>query len=303
MRSLASVLKYDKLIPQSRDSQKLRKGYYSTERDLVYKIKEFVVGDKAVNDFRTIECSIMDLADDIAYSTYDLEDAFKNGFLSPVSMMSLDDGKKKKIADEVAKKMRDEYKDSTVNVTEEDVNEVFLAVFSDIYSPSADFGSERTSEELNVIASTQVYSRSAELCDDGYLRADFTSRLVHSLIQGIEFFPNYKHPALSVVKFKIETFKIVEILKRTAYSTLIDSNRLKMAEHRGTEIINHIFSALITPEQGMKLLPKDWRVVYEFSDSRHRAVCDFIAGMTDRYCVEFYSKLIGINAPSIQTPY
>jgi len=112
-----------------------------------------------------------------------------------------------------------------------------------------------------------------------------------------------QQPALSRVKFNVETFKVVEVLKRTAYSTLIESNRLKMAEHRGTEIISHMFSALIKPEQGVKLLPQDWRSVYESSRSRHRAVCDFIAGMTDRYCVEFYSRFIGINAPSIQKPY
>jgi dGTP triphosphohydrolase len=53
----------------------------------------------------------MDLADDIAYSTYDLEDAFKNGFLSPISMMSLDNGKKRKIAKEVSEKMNHEYDD------------------------------------------------------------------------------------------------------------------------------------------------------------------------------------------------
>ena len=194
MRSLASILKYDELIPHSRDHEKIRKGYYSTERDLVYKIKEHVVGDRNVADFRTIECSIMDLADDIAYSTYDLEDAFKNGFLSPVSMMSLDDNRKHKIADEVSAKMREEHRRSgggskpeEISLTADDVNDVFLAVFESIYSPSTDLESDRTVEELNAIASTQVYSRSSELCDDGYLRSDFTSKLVHLLIQGIEF--------------------------------------------------------------------------------------------------------------------
>jgi dGTPase len=129
------------------------------------------------------------------------------------------------------------------------------------------------------------------------------SKLVHLLIQGIKFTPNQDFPALSSAKFDTETFKIVEVLKRTAYFTLIDSNRLKMAEHRGAEIINDIFEALITPEQGKKLLPRDWQLIYEHSGSRQRAVCDFIAGMTDRYCVEFYSRLVGINAPSIQKPY
>jgi dGTPase len=303
MRSLASTLKYDALIPPTRENPKLKKGYYDSERDLVRRIKHSVARDENVKDFRTIECSIMDLADDIAYSTYDLEDAFKNGFLSPISMMSLDDSRKKKIAEDVSAKMREEYGKDSGELSESDVNQIFLFVFATIYAQPSEYFVDRSSEEIGVISSTQIYARSSELCEDGYLCSEFTSKLVHLLIQGINFIPNREFPALSSAKFDTETFKIVEVLKRTAYSTLIDSNRLKMAEHRGTEIISHIFKALIAPEQGKKLLPEDWQLIYEYSGSPHRAVCDFIAGMTDRYCVEFYSRLVGINAPSIQKPY
>jgi dGTP triphosphohydrolase len=52
----------------------------------------------------------MDIADDIAYSTYDLEDAFKAGFLTPISMAAEDNSVKQKIADVVNKKMRKAYK-------------------------------------------------------------------------------------------------------------------------------------------------------------------------------------------------
>ncbi len=84
-RTLASTLKYDKEIPQlseARKDKKVQKGYYRTERDLVSKIKSSILGDyKPEKAFKTIECSIMDIADDICYSTYDLEDAFKANFL------------------------------------------------------------------------------------------------------------------------------------------------------------------------------------------------------------------------------
>ena len=33
--------------------------------------------------FKTVECSIMDIADDIAYATYDIEDALKAEFITP----------------------------------------------------------------------------------------------------------------------------------------------------------------------------------------------------------------------------
>ena len=84
-RSLASVLKYDNVIPrQKRDRKEMGpiKGYYYTEQIIVDAIRA-KVGSITGKPFRTIECSIMDIADDIAYSTYDLEDAFKAKFLDP----------------------------------------------------------------------------------------------------------------------------------------------------------------------------------------------------------------------------
>ncbi|MDE4953344.1 dehydrogenase, partial [Francisella tularensis subsp. holarctica] len=41
--------------------------------------------------FKTIEFYIMYVADDIAYSTYDVEYALKGGFIDPLSMASIDD--------------------------------------------------------------------------------------------------------------------------------------------------------------------------------------------------------------------
>ena len=51
------------------------KGYYKSEAGLVATIKANVTS-VAPARFKTIECSIMDVADDIAYSTYDIDDAF-----------------------------------------------------------------------------------------------------------------------------------------------------------------------------------------------------------------------------------
>jgi dGTPase len=42
------------------------------------------------------------------------------------------------------------------------------------------------------------------------------------------------------------------------------------------------------------LLPDDVQDMYERlqdTDSKKRVICDFVAGMTDRYAVEFYSRL------------
>jgi dGTPase len=88
-RTLASVLKYDSKIPKRPVGAKLHKGYYASEGDLVKKIKAAVApGLGAKVAFKTIECAIMDMADDIAYSTYDLEDSLHAGFVSPMRLAS-----------------------------------------------------------------------------------------------------------------------------------------------------------------------------------------------------------------------
>lgn len=71
------------------------------------------------------------------------------------------------------------------------------------------------------------------------------------------------------------------------------SPRLKVVEYRGYEVVRTIFETLDSDE-GNLLLPDDVQVMYDRlsdTDSKKRMICDFVAGMTDRYAVEFYGRL------------
>jgi dGTP triphosphohydrolase len=71
----------------------------------VARIKENVLGTAAAEgNLRTIECAIMDAADDIAYATYDLEDSLKGGFMSPMDMLACNH----KLAKRVRNKIRND---------------------------------------------------------------------------------------------------------------------------------------------------------------------------------------------------
>jgi dGTPase len=160
--------------------------------------------------------------------------------------------------------------------------------------------------EVAVISSGQTAAASAALCENGYLRGEFTSKLVNEFMNAVKIKLDPKYPQLSKVSLEIETFKKVELLKTISFESIIGSPRLKIAERRGGAIIKRIFRTLADEKEGRRLLPEDWADVYfgfKSDDMRKRTICDFIASMTDRYCVEFYSRIVGLNPPSIHKPY
>ena len=316
-RTLASVLKYDNIIPKTEDNRKNNgvekrpvKGYYYLEEDIVRNIKNNIgfSGDKKL---KTIECSIMDVADDIAYSTYDIEDSFKAGFLTPVQMISLPDDFKDRIAEKVHKSISSQYNDKNSEekiFNKDSVNEVLINLFGTIFMPDENILKRVKSgplavEEASFLLSASATGQSQALIQDGYLRAAFTSDLVGKFVTGVELIANDENPMVSKVRLTLENFRIVETLKHFSYQLLIESPRLKIAERRGNEIIGKIFENLVSDSQ---ILPDDWRKIHSAIDDtawKKRVVCDYIAGMTDRYCVELYSRITGSSPISFWKPH
>lgn len=313
-RSLACVLKYDHEIKRARSAAKgLEKGYYYTERELVREIKQHVCGDKSYKNFKTVECYIMDVADDIAYSTYDLEDSFKGGFLSPLRMIAASPEVMGVIADEVKKAIQKTYphlKSADKKFSAQDAATIIQDIFSDMFTSDERTNSKLITNLKNDPVSTKAYvaseafSTSRGLADNGYLRSDETSRLVGQFIRGINVDVNKDCPALSRVYLDFEVFKRVEVLKHFTFKNIIMSSMLKVAEYRGKEIVRNLFQAFLSQE-GHALLPEDYQEMYKKLDSpseKRRAIADFIAGMTDRYALEFHGRLFSPNPESIWKP-
>ena len=279
-RSLASVLKYDKEIPASREANEpLVKGYYTDEAELVSAIKNNVGGsDGTIEAFKTIECQIMDIADDIAYSTYDLEDAMKGGFSHPLALLSsLADNR---LIERIHKKVID----AIPSATEQDVFRALQEIF-DIWG-----------DETPSPTGLEAFSGSIMVASQGYFRSGFTSELVARAMSGLTLDTSGaagKGIRFAKVGLSAETRLTIEALKHLNYELMIMSPRLKVVEYRGYELVSTIFRALDN-ESGHLLLPEDYRKMYlraKVDAVKKRLICDFVAGMTDRYAVEFYSRL------------
>jgi dGTPase len=315
-RSLASILKYDKEIPRNAQARrkinsekKAFKGYGFLEHDLVNQIRNKVAGDGVSAPIKTIECSIMDIADDIAYSTYDLEDAFKGGFLSPLSILAMPDAQKSELVRKIKLRIDESYSDLPEvdrEFTIVEYNATLRAIFSgilDVEPPPIDSDGINL-DEFNAAVVSVVSSASDNLCKNGYFRTELTSQLVGRFVRAVNVVAfDDRRPALSKVRLDIGAFIAVEILKTVAFDAVIMSSRLKSAENRGRSIIAQIFAEL-KDDDGYLLMPEDWRLLIDLNPGdtawKMRAICDYIAGMTDSYCIEFYDRILGRSAPSIQ---
>jgi dGTPase len=292
-RTLAAILKYDRMIPHVRGAgDALVKGYYAEEEELVQRIKSTVDPQwrAAPGAFKTVECQIMDIADDIAYSTFDLEDCFKAGFLSPATILSSDTELLARVAAKVSAAMGDE------RVDERDV----LGAFAEMFGQLAEGASGN-----NLMDMISAFKRSQSLATSGYLRTEFSTELIRRFLAGIDVQLDARCPGRSVVALEPDTRRMVEILKNYVYEATIFSARVKVTEFRGYSLVSSIFEALSGPK-GYLLMPDDIRRLhgrYEANaTARMRIVCDFIAGMTDNYALEFYGRLSAGNPQSIFKP-
>lgn len=297
-RSIASALKYDSPIPPVRAADaSLSKGYYADATDLIDRVKDAVEPKWRNRDvsFKTIECSIMDIADDIAYSTYDLEDSLQAGFLTPGSILASDD----ELLDRVAKKVG---KSVELIISREEVLAVLMGVFSGVLGTNAGAGAEANDAADNFI---QAYRASEELARDGHTRTALTAQLVSEMIKAVSVEIDHEYPSLSKVSLSPDALLQVEVLKNYTYEATIFSTRLKVAEYRGHDLVRGIFEALAGPK-GDLLMPSDVRqlVKSDFLDkpARMRVICDFIAGMTDRYAIEFFGRLHSDSGQTIFKP-
>lgn len=241
-RSLAACLKYDEVIPAS--APKLVKGYYEEEAERVRTIKEKVTGTTGFGDsFKVIECYIMDIADDIAYSTYDLEDAFKARFLSPFDMIAA----REEVLDAVTDVVR---RRSGLEVDSNVVREVIYSVFGQLFPEhipgisDSTLGSKVDMRAAAYAAGALGYDSGRALMEDGYLRTAFTSQLIGEFISSVELIPNEDIPALSEVRLNDTARLKVEVLKNFTYQSLILAPDLQVVRNRSQEIVKQLFERL-----------------------------------------------------------
>jgi dGTPase len=294
LRSLAAVLKYDRPIPLSRtEASSPVKGYYEQQTKLVDTIKAGVsrVESPEPGQFKTLECTIMDVADDIAYSTYDFEDAMKAGFKSPIDLLAQSQDIMVRV---LASTNANLARENIAPINELQAGQILteLVSYSGLYDSLPITGSGVATPQETVAQSKAVLEASQAIAQINMLRTRFTSALIGLFVDAVKVKANPENPPLSKAYLDPPMRTKVELLKHLNFETVIRSHRLRVVAHRGRAIVRKIFKAI---EKNSDLLPDlqlaQYRELAAGSTDAMRCICDYVAGLTDREAVDFYSRL------------
>ncbi|MEH6809004.1 MAG: anti-phage deoxyguanosine triphosphatase [Hyphomonas oceanitis] len=212
---------------------------------------------------KSLDCSIMDVADDISYGVHDLEDAIAVGLLTKEEFFgAVLTTECQSFIDALKQKYPDDYG----NVDDDKVRELFIEM---LFSGS-----------------------------DG--RKHCISRLVHHFMTAIEFEERteFSDPLLRYrAKLKRPQRQFLDALHDVVRDEVILDPGVQHLEFKGQKMVVSVFEALASDPK--RLLPRYAYALYEISETPQRVICDHVAGMTDAYLLKTYERLFSPRMGSV----
>ena len=264
-RTLLAVLKYPLSFGQyAFDSEQIHKCYFeserhfiewatdpfpSSDREIYLQSHQTQIDPSAIQWYRTLDASIMDLADEIAYCTHDVEDAIARGFIRQGEFQGAIDS--------------------------------YITSFSDkniLFTLPTSEHPVKT-EGLNEIVAQLFANNQPE-------RKRGISRLIHIFIVSIvpDINAQFHHPLLRyTIKMPRQVRKLLNILRDIVSDLVINKPTQQMLESRGRRMIRSIFGELCENPSLSPLyqLRGPNGAAHHSPPLTPRLVCDYLAGMTD----------------------
>ncbi|RKP56855.1 dNTP triphosphohydrolase [Cohnella endophytica] len=277
----ASVLLAINKYPFCIDEPGRQKGVYRKEWEGIESLRlawEMPVG------CATLEAQLMDLCDDIAYSTHDLEDGIRAGKIQMDRGFFEDDRLVAHVVHEITNDPSyDETKwenvDQSAMVKQVLIN--YLEQWEIIYA-ECDREPSKTRREMKA-RWVRAFANEVGIIDD----PDSGWKKVTLIRDG---------------STNLELLRTMEILKKLAWVTLIKDFRVQRLHKRSEVMIERLWGSFKTYEAGRLIIPPDWLESYEAQKDKwswERLAADYISGMTDAYAEKVYAEFFASRSGSI----
>ncbi|MDD9991207.1 MAG: anti-phage deoxyguanosine triphosphatase [Rhodospirillales bacterium] len=208
---------------------------------------------------KSFDCSIMDIADDIAYGVHDLEDAISVGLVSEKTF-------RKHVTAKRCRTFLDALKKKYPEEGESDFYDHFVEGL---------FADSRTRKRF--------ISR---------LVHHFISNVK------IKTLRKFEEPLLKFrAKMRCEHSDFLDGLKSLIFKEVIGSPGVRQLEFKGQQMVVAVFEALQSDPES--LLPVDVLEGLGGRQPCNRDICDYVAGMTDGYLLKTYDRLFSPRMGSI----
>jgi dGTPase len=214
----------------------------------------------AKSAYKSLDCSIMDIADDIAYGIHDLEDAIAMNLIT---------------------------REIFVQYLPFETCTIFLDYLCQTYP-----------DEFSTLHDAYDHGLIARLF--GTSRKRWIGRLVHFLISRTEPLAyNHFNEALLRFNVTLPDAEMdfLQAFKTLIFKELIKTPRVQQLEFKGQKMILSVFEAFSAEPE--RLLPHDTYLDYEQATDKLRVICDYVAGMTNAHLLRTYDRLFSPRMGSI----
>jgi len=262
------LTKYPKLYKDPQEDSKFT--YLSEPGDQA--LFDWIKKDVVHRDWVPVEGQIADLADQMAYSVNDIEDAIRAGLFNPIDMRNraeeISKQAKKKLQGIAAKEEHD--RSDVPEITGPDaICEMAKHLQCKVVEP-ADYRERKvnlkkwTSDQIKRMKEARIGKRSS---DEPSVR--------------------YRY----ALKIELEVHALIHVLKAAAGLLVFSDPRVTTLEEKGHLIIDALFDKFRESEK-FRLMPIDFQQMIEKKTAgKERLIADFISGMTDRYAYQYYGRL------------
>jgi len=208
--------------------------------------------------FKSLDCSIMELADDIAYGIHDLEDAIVTGIVNQHDFES-----------QVIEKL--------IMLDDTWLTQYSQTLTSKLFSEQHHLQKDAIGGLVN------------------YLITAIELTNLNDVIKDVNFEENLLKYNATLPK---TTMQVLQIFKDFVYNFVIKQTSIQRLEYRGQQIVMELFEALSSDPLRLlpNNSARRWQQAIDNNENAHRVIADYVSGMTDEYASRLHQTLFVANA-------